>query len=87
MGRESKQSFSRVVTSLFLTVAVNICPRLRLLKAKAIHLREMSDIMVRSLALGLPQPDLQRNKCSHSHMEEKLPEVAQFVEIHVAQTD
>lgn len=43
--------------------------------------------MIQSLALGLPEPDLQGNKCAHGHLKEKLPEVVQSTQMHDAQPD
>lgn len=76
-----------VVNSLFVTVAVKNILLPSLPKPRHSVLRMVSDIIIRGLSLGLPEPDLQRDKCSHGHVKEKLPEVAQFIEIHVAQTD
>lgn len=81
--RESKQSCSFMGNSFFITVAVMTWSSFSL-GEKAVHPQDASDVIVRSLALGLPQPNLECNKRSHGHMKEKLPEVAQFIEIHVA---
>lgn len=47
----------------------------------------LSDIIVWCFAQRLPQSDLQGHEGSHSHMEENLPHVPQFIQIHVGQTD
>lgn len=47
----------------------------------------MSDVVVRRFAQRLPQSDLQGHEAPHGHMEEDLPHVPQFKQIHVGQTD
>lgn len=47
----------------------------------------LSDIVVWSFSQWLPQSYLQRHEGPHSHMEEDLPNVPQFIQIHVGQTD
>lgn len=49
--------------------------------------QDLSDVVIRGLSLGLSQSDLQGRKSSHSHMEEELPKVAQFIQVHVTQAD
>lgn len=47
----------------------------------------LSDIVVRSFALRLPESDLQRHEGCHRHVEQDLPHVPQFIQIHVGQAD
>lgn len=47
----------------------------------------MSDVVVRSFALWLSQVDLQCDERSHRHMEEDLPHVTKFIQIHVTEAD
>lgn len=46
-----------------------------------------SDIVVWGFSQRLPQSYLQRHEGRHRHVEEDLPHVPQFVQIHVGQTD
>lgn len=48
---------------------------------------DWSDVVVRGFALEQAQADLKRDESRHRHMEEDLPHVAQFVQVHVAQAD
>ena len=50
-------------------------------------LKFVSDVVVRCFALRLSQFYLQGHEGAHGHMEEDLPHVPQFVQIHVGQTD
>lgn len=75
--REREQSPSLVVRFLGHSGRGGACSLVPCPGAKAVRLRgAVSDIVVRSLALGLPEPDLQGYKRSHGHMKEELPEVA-----------
>lgn len=47
----------------------------------------LSDIVVRCFAERLPQSDLQGHEGAHRHVKEDLPDVPQFVQIHVGKTD
>lgn len=47
----------------------------------------LSDIVVWSFSQWLPQSYLQRHEGPHGHMEEDLPNIPQFIQIHVGQTD
>lgn len=47
----------------------------------------LSDIVVRCFAQRLPQSDLQGHEGAHRHVKEDLPDVPQFVQIHVGKTD
>ena len=47
----------------------------------------LSDIIVWRFSQRLPQSDLQGHEGPHCHMEEDLPHVSQFIQIHVGQTD
>lgn len=46
-----------------------------------------SDIVIWRFSQRLPQSDLQGHEGPHRHMEEDLPHVPQFVQIHVGKTD
>lgn len=50
-------------------------------------LGSLSDIVVRRFAQRLPQSDLQGHEGPDCNMEEDLPHVPQFIQIHVGQTD
>lgn len=47
----------------------------------------LSDIVVRCFAERLPQSDLQGHEGAHRHVKQDLPDVPQFVQIHVGKTD
>lgn len=47
----------------------------------------LSDIVVWCFAQRLPQSDLQGHEGAHGHVKENLPDVPQFVQIHVGQAD
>lgn len=49
--------------------------------------RSSSDVVVRGFTLRLPQSDLQGGEARHGHVEEDLPHVPQFMQIHVGQAD
>lgn len=49
--------------------------------------RLSSDVVVRGFTLRLPQSDLQGHEAPHGHVEEDLPHVPQFIQIHVGQAD
>lgn len=46
-----------------------------------------SDVVVWRFAQRLPQSDLQSHEAAHRHVEEDLPHVPQFVQVHVGQAD
>ncbi len=50
-------------------------------------LKFLSDVVVWCFSQWLPQSDLQGHEGPHRHMEEDLPHVPQFIQIHVGQTD
>lgn len=47
----------------------------------------LSDVVVWRFSQRLPQSDLQGHEGSDCHMEEDLPHVSQFIQIHVGQAD
>lgn len=46
-----------------------------------------SDVVVRGFSQWLSESDLQGHEGPHGHMEEDLPHVSQFIQVHVGQTD
>lgn len=52
-----------------------------------LHLEVLSDVVVRGFTQRLPQSDLQGHESPHGHVEEDLPHVPQFIQIHVGQAD
>lgn len=47
----------------------------------------LSDVVVGGFTQRLPQSYLQGHKSPHGHVEEDLPHVPQFIQIHVGQAD
>ena len=47
----------------------------------------LSDVVVWRFAQRLPQSDLQGHERPHGHVEQDLPHVPQFIQIHVGQAD
>lgn len=52
-----------------------------------LYFKVLSDIVVRRFSQRLPQSYLQGHEGPHCHVEENLPHVSQFIQIHVGQTD